>query len=134
MEPLISLLVLNHQRDFAPGEQLEYEYQIDSIGNQTIQAVESSVMWYTEGKGDPDMAVHCFERRTAAEVEDGDLRPMHRVNTRLPNSPLSYNGVILRVCWRIRLRLFLPQGKELVSDQPFRLGQIPAARLIEDGK
>ena len=83
-------------------------------------------MWYTEGKGEEDLGVHFFERRLPADADDGDLRPMRRLRTRLPNSPLSYRGAILSIHWCVRLRLFLRRGREYVVEQPFTLGSVPA--------
>ena len=107
---------------YHPGDELECEYQIDAVEADEIQAIEASVLWYTEGKGDEDLAVHFFERRTPADTEDGDLRPLHRFRTYLPNSPLSYSGSIVKIRWCARVRLFLRRGKELFFEQPFILG------------
>jgi hypothetical protein len=121
IEPLISLQLRYPHRIYHPGDMLECECQIDAVDADEIQAVESSVLWYTEGKGDEDLAVHYFERRTPSEVEDGDLRPLHRFHTILPNSPLSYTGSMVRIRWCARVRLFLRRGKELFFEQPFVL-------------
>jgi hypothetical protein len=122
MDPLISLQLRYPSRVYYPGDDLQCEYQIDAVEAEEIQAVEASVLWYTEGKGDEDLAVHFFERRTPADVEDGDLRPLHQFSTRLPNSPLSYAGSIVKIRWCARVRLFLRRGKELFFEQPFVLG------------
>ena len=122
MEPLISLQLRHPLRVYHPGDELECEYQIDAVDPEEIQAVEASVLWYTEGKGDEDLAVHFFERRTPADSEDGDLRPLHKFRTILPNSPLSYAGSIVKIRWCARVRLFLRRGKELFFEQPFVLG------------
>jgi hypothetical protein len=128
MDPLISLQLRQPRRVYYPGEELECEYQIDAIEAEDIQAVEASVLWYTEGKGDEDLAVHFFERRTPADTEDGDLRPLHRFRAILPNSPLSYSGSIVKIQWCARVRLFLRRGKELFFEQPFVLGsRVPEA-------
>ena len=126
IEPLLSLCLVGTKRDFAAGDELVCEYQIDAVDPADIQAVEASILWQTEGKGEEDMGVHFFERRLPADAEDGDLRPLRRLRTRLPNSPLSYNGAILRIAWCVRLRLFLRRGRELVVEQPFTLGSVPA--------
>jgi len=85
------------------------------------------VLWHSEGKGEEDIGVHFFERRLPSDAENGDLRPMRRLRTRLPNSPLSYAGAIVSVRWCVRLRLFLRRGRELVVEQPFLLGSVPPA-------
>jgi hypothetical protein len=127
-EPLISICLEGQRKQYQPGDDLTCEYQIDAVDAVDLHAVEASVLWYTEGKGDEDLSVHYFERRTASDTDDGDLRPMRRFRTRLPNSPLSYRGAILNVCWCVRVRVFLRRGKDVWADQPFQLGSVPAVR------
>ena len=126
IDPLLSLCIAGSKRTFAAGDELVCEYQIDAVDPADIQAVEFSVLWQTTGKGEDDLGVHFFERRLPADAEDGDLRPMRRLRTRLPNSPLSYHGAILSIQWCARLRLFLRRGREYVIEQPFTLGCVPA--------
>jgi hypothetical protein len=128
-EPLLSLCLAGAKRHYAAGDELVCEYQIDAIDAADIQAVEASVLWYTEGKGDEDMGVHFFERRLPADADEGDLRPMRRIRTRLPNSPLTYAGAILTIHWCVRLRLFVRRGRELVLEEPFTLGSVPPLAL-----
>ena len=136
MEPLIALTLDGadpngrHRRDFAPGETLRIEYQIDAVEAKHIVATEASVLWATEGKGEPDMGIHFFRRTTRDEHLDRDLRPMQRIDVPLPNSPLTYDGVILKIRWCVRVRLFLTQGKEFLEERPFVLGEIPAAKAV----
>src|SRR6478609_1365441 len=126
MEPLISLCLVGPRRSYAAGDELVAEYQLDAVLADEIQAVEASVLWHTEGKGEDDIGVHFFERRLPGDADDGDLRPMRRLRTRLPNSPLSYRGAIVNIEWCVRLRLFLRRGREFVLEQPFTLGSVPA--------
>jgi hypothetical protein len=126
IEPLLSLCIVGTNRTFAAGDELVCEYQIDAVDPADIQAVELSVLWFTEGKGEDDLGVHFFERRLPADADEADLRPMRRLRMRLPNSPLSYRGAILSVQWCARLRLFLRRGREYVVEQPFTLGCVPA--------
>ena len=125
IEPLLSLCLAGPRRTFAAGDELVAEYQIDAVEPADIQAVEASVLWQTEGKGEEDIGVHFFERRLPSDAEEGDLRPMRRLVTRLPNSPLSYRGAILSILWCVRLRLFLRRGREYVVEQSFTLGSVP---------
>lgn len=129
MEPLISLGLRPPRQIYKPGDKLEFEYQIDAVEPDDVQAIESSVLWYTEGKGDEDLAVHFFERRVPAEAEDGNLCPLHQVSTVLPNSPLSYDGAIVKIRWCVRVRLFLRRGKETFLELPFQLGTVPSPML-----
>ncbi len=124
-EPLLSICLVGSKRSFSAGDELVCEYQIDAVDPADIQAVEVSVVWYTEGKGEEDMGVHYFERRLPSDAEDGDLRPMRRLRTRLPNSPLSYAGAILTIRWCVRLRLFLRRRGDYVLEYPFTLGSVP---------
>jgi hypothetical protein len=127
IEPLLSLCIVGPTRLFAAGDELVCEYQIDAVEPADIQSVEASVLWYTEGKGEEDLGVHFFERRLPSDAELGDLRPMRRLRTRLPNSPLSYRGAIVSVQWCVRLRLFLRRGREFVVEESFTLGSVPSA-------
>lgn len=119
MEPLVSLRLCKNHRQYAPSEELTFECQIDAVERGELQAVELSVMWFTEGKGDEDIGVHFFQRRRAAETTD--LRELYRVSTTLPRSPLSYDGKIVKIRWCVRARCFLKRGKETHQDLAFRL-------------
>jgi hypothetical protein len=130
MDPLISIHLREQRRDFHPGDILRAAYQVDAPEDTPLAAVEASVLWYTEGKGDEDMAVHFFERRHAADIPEGDLRQQWEFETKLPKSPLTYDGVIVKTKWCVRVRVFLERGKEVSADLPIRLGRVPRARKI----
>lgn len=117
---------------YQPGETLSGECRIESLSVAEPSAVEISVVWYTEGQGDEDLAVHHFERLDRAERPDLDLRRPQRFSVALPPSPLSYDGVIVKIRWCVRVRVFLPRGKELFAEQSFQLGCVPPGRLVED--
>lgn len=126
-EPLISILVDVRNRIYQPGDLLRGEHQIDAVEPADIRALEISVVWYTEGKGDEDMTVHYFQRLSAEE--DGNHMNLHQLrnfSTLLPKSPLSYDGEILKIRWCSRLRLFMAHGKQYVVDVPFQLGNMPS--------
>jgi hypothetical protein len=110
---------------YQPGERLAGRYMVDGSQPWAARAVELSVLWYSSGKGDEDMAVHHFERHVSEAARPLDLRVPRRFSTVLPASPLSYDGQIVKVCWCVRLRLFLPQGQESLAEVPFRLGSVP---------
>jgi hypothetical protein len=129
MEPLISIRVLRAGKQFEPRERLACEYQIDAVEAGEIAAVEASVMWYTEGKGDEDLAVHYFERRTPSDVVDGDLRTLRQIECELPNTPLSYSGALFKIRWCVRVRLFLRGGRDVFEDEVFYVGRVPEVQL-----
>ncbi len=127
-QPLISIQLDRAQRVFQPGEVLSGMYQIDSVDPADLQAVEVSVLWFTEGKGEEDLAVHYFERLTADELPEKNLNECRRFQTILPNSPLSYEGMNVKICWCVRVRAFLRRGRDFVAERPFQLGEVLPAQ------
>jgi hypothetical protein len=121
MDPLLSIQLCQRPPCYQSGGTMHCDYQIDAVAAEEISAVEASVLWFTEGKGDEDMSVHYFERRIPADAEGGDLRPLRRFQTQLPNTPLSYSGQILSIRWCVRLRVFFKNGRQACDEQPFTL-------------
>jgi hypothetical protein len=111
----------------APGETLAGSYALFGLAADAVKAVEVSVLWHTEGKGDEDLAVHHFERIVAEEGGVLTARRPGRFRTVLPQSPLSYEGAILKIRWCVRVRVFLAGGKEMMVERGFRLGDVPPA-------
>lgn len=132
MEPLVGVRLREPRGIYSPGDLLRCQYQIDAVNRNQLAAVEASVLWYTEGKGDEDMGVHFFERRTPADCPDHDLRCLHAFDTVLPNSPLSYHGVIVKIRWCARVRVFLKGGRECVAEKRFELA-CPAPEPVAAG-
>ena len=100
-------------------------FTLEGVAPADIRAVELSVLWYTEGKGDEDMSVHYFERSEPQNGQPVDLPQPRHFSTALPKSPLSYDGLIVKICWRVRVRVFLSRGKEISDEVPFQLGIVP---------
>jgi len=117
---------------YQPGDRLTGRYMIEGTQFRPARAVELSVLWYTAGKGEEDMAVHHFERLVDDPARPLDLRVPRRFSTVLPTSPLSYDGVIVKVCWCVRVRVFL-QGQETMTEMAFRLGDVPPAEILPPG-
>ena len=129
-DPLVTVALDGNRRMYRPGDILSGEYCIKGVDPSDIVALELSVVWYSEGKGDDDLDVHLFLRFS---VEDGDRldpREPGRFSTQLPSSPLSYNGVIVKIRWCVRVRVYLLRRKELLKELPFKLGDIPDARAV----
>jgi hypothetical protein len=127
-EPEITIRLDENGRTYQPGATLSGEYRIDAVEGQVLQAVEVSVLWYSEGKGDEDLAVHEFWRKDADSGELGDPRRPDRFSTTLPQSPLSYDGQIVKIRWCVRVRVIFKRGRDLVAQKPFRLGNVPPAK------
>ena len=124
-EPAIVIRFDGDQRIHRPAEPLAGEYWIESLDAAQIKAIEFSVLWHTEGKGDEDMAVHEFCRRDADDDHSIDPRRPERFSTTLPDTPLSYDGQIVKVRWCVRVRVFPIRGKEIVNEKRFQLGDVP---------
>lgn len=120
-------------RQYYPGETLAGSYRFDSVGGDDIRAVEVSILWQTEGKGNTDFGVHAFWRLDAASGDWIDPRRPGRFSTVLPSNPLSYPGIIVKIEWRIRVRLFLADNRQVVEELPFHLGAIPDVRTLKYG-
>lgn len=125
----IRVVLDDYRRQYQPGDTLTGEYQLESLSVTEPAAVELSVVWHTEGQGDEDMAVHHFERFDRERRPELDLRRPQRFSVPLPRSPLSYQGVIVKIQWCVRVRVFLPRGKELFAEAPFQLGSVPPGQL-----
>jgi hypothetical protein len=122
--PSVTVHFCSADRRYEPLEALEVRYAVDLPPGQVARAVERSIVWYTEGKGEEDIGVHFFERltdRATVEASTGSF------GGRLPASPLSYEGVIVKIRWCVRVRLFFDAGRDFVSEHVFDLGRVPAA-------
>ncbi len=126
--PLVRIRFDGNGGTYRPGDTLSGEYRIESVPANEIKAVEVSVLWYTEGKGDEDLAVHEFWRRSADSGDGWETCRSGRFSTILPQSPLSYRGVLVKIRWCVRVRVFLTRGREVMGELAFRLGDVPAAR------
>ena len=116
--------LLGLQPTYMPHDILEFEYRVSNIPQNAISAVEVSVVWLTEGKGTEDLGVHFFQRLTGNSLAATNWSIPQLVNVPLPNSPLSYEGKLLKISWCVRVRFYLNDGTELVAQQPFYLGTI----------
>lgn len=129
-QPLISIQLDDGHRIYRPGEMLLGAYQIDAVEPAELRAVEVSVLWFTEGKGEEDLSVHHFERLTLDDAPQMNLQEWRRFQAVLPNSPLTYEGVLVKICWCVRVRVFLHGGRDFVAEKPIHLGRVPLAQLV----
>jgi hypothetical protein len=125
--PHVQLSLDDSARHYRPGDRLAGRFQVDASRPWPIRAAELSVLWYTAGKGEEDFAVHHFERWVDDASQPLELRVPRPFSIELPTSPLSYDGEIVKICWCVRLRIFLPQGQETLEEVAFRLGDVPTA-------
>lgn len=113
-------------RQYEPLQAIGIDYEVDLPSGNEVRAVEWSMLWYTEGKGEEDLGIHFF-RRITEPGEVAAAAAAGRFATRLPRSPLSYEGLIVKIRWCVRLRLFFEGGRDFVSEHVFDLGSVPAA-------
>ncbi len=59
------------------------------------------------------------------EKEGGSFR----FSVKLPASPLSYLGKILKIHWCVRVRLFRKNGWEVKSERLFQVGKVPPVQV-----
>lgn len=128
-EPTIRITFDSPSAHYRPGDRLAGRFTVEGVQPRPARAVELSVLWYTTGKGEEDMAVHHFERIVDEPARPLDLRVPRRFATDMPASPLSYDGVIVKVCWCVRVRVFFSQGQETVTEVPFSFGHVPAGQI-----
>ena len=130
MEPLISIRLDRPQRAYQVGETIHCQYQVDRVELSQLQAVEASLLWYTEGKGEEDLGVHYFQRNIPT-ADEPDIRALRQFQAMLPGSPLSYEGIIIKIQWCARVRVFLQDGTTYTQDQAFLLGKTPVAQIVQ---
>ncbi|NBW96684.1 MAG: hypothetical protein EBR28_08115 [Planctomycetia bacterium] len=127
--PRVAMHFDRADRVYAPGQELAVRYEIDGLAGVVVAAVERSVVWYTEGKGEEDLGVHHFDRVDAVSALAAAV-PSGEIVVRLPASPLSYEGVIVKVRWCVRVRLFFGGRRDFVSEHVFEVGDVPPARGV----
>jgi len=124
--PSVTVHFSRVDRRYEPLGRIDVRYLVDT-GGAVVRAMERSMLWYTEGKGEEDIGVHHFERiteRATAAAAEGTF------GCDLPCSPLSYEGVIVKIRWCVRVRLFFVGGRDFISEHVFDLGAVPAAQLL----
>ena len=130
-DPSIFIRLIGDSDHYDLGDTLSGEFFIDTDDPESIRAVEISVLWYTEGKGEEDLDVHFFKRIGNDNGDFIDMRQSQAFSTALPASPLSYDGVIVKIFWCVRIRAFLKGGRDFSSEQSFWLGRVPRGQAIE---
>lgn len=123
-DSFVMIRLLGLQPTYMPGDTLEFEYRVVSVDHASIVAVESSIVWITEGKGSEDLGVHFFQRLTGNSLASIDWSIAQKLSCPLPMSPLSYEGKLLKISWCVRVRFYFSDGTELMAQQPFYLGTI----------
>mgnify|MGYP001828220475 CR=1 FL=1 len=117
----MSVTLCREDGTYEGGRELTATWRVSRVKMDSVTAIEISVLWYTEGKGDTDLHVHHFERLESDQIRRSGLADAQSLSCLLPATPLSYHGRLIRLHWCVRMRLFLSDGREIVTDQPFYL-------------
>jgi len=105
-----------------PGDTIRVWYRIHGQAEE-IAAVERSIRWRTEGKGDEDDGAEFRER--LAPDDDGALEGAFE--TVMPASPLSYDGAVVSIRWFAAVRVIPQSGQPFERRAPFHLGHVAPA-------
>jgi hypothetical protein len=110
---------------FQSGERLSGRYQVFDVEAADLQSVEVAVYWFTDGKGDEDQGVHFHHKRQA---DDPSPLTEGTFATILPPSPLSYDGVLFKIVWCVRVRAVRGGwSKPLEGTAYFHIGDVAPA-------
>ena len=120
-QPAVNLSLCREDGLYEAGGSMTAKWRISRVPLDEIQGLELSVLWHTEGKGDEDLHVHHFHRIVESQIRRVGLADEQSISCVLPATPLSYHGQLISLRWCVRLRLFLANGREIVSEQPFYL-------------
>jgi hypothetical protein len=107
---------------YQPGDRLTGSFTVRGTRPERY-TVELSVLWRTEGKGDEDLGVILF-REWTQDSKPLDFRAPQDFEVRLPHSPLNYDGALIKIGWRVRVRIRWEPGNEVVAEEPFQLGPV----------
>ena len=120
-QPAVSVSLCRDDGVYQGGCELTAKWRISRVTLDSLVAVETSVLWYTEGKGDTDLHVHHFQRLDEEQIRRSGLADEQSLTCLLPATPLSYQGQLISLRWGVRVRIFLADGREIVAEQPFHL-------------
>jgi hypothetical protein len=104
---------------FAPGSVLRGRVQLEPLADDVSRRVELAVLWETEGKGDTDLGVVLY--RVLADGDEQAATGEHTFEVTLPFLPLSYDGTLIKIGWRVRVRRLSAMAQDDVYDEPFEL-------------
>jgi hypothetical protein len=112
------------QTAYRPGDLLAGAFAIEAGPDDELATLELSVLWHTSGKGDEDLGVVHFEDWSQAKGKPFDRARPHGFEVRLPQTPLSYDGFLIKIHWCVRVRARWQRGVETLREAPFRLGEV----------
>jgi len=115
-----SVTIVLDRLAFEPGETLRGSYKLATPELTRLKEVEITVGWHTEGKG---RKARCVEHREVREAGEGGAVE-GKFSAVLPPTPLSYDGVLIKVRWAVRVRASFSDAGQLRSEKVFQLGHV----------
>lgn len=106
---------------FHPGDEVAGAFVLAGGPPADCESVEFSVLWFTSGKGTEDLGVIHYQRWATADGTLGGLPNPGSFAVRLPNTPWSYDGTLVKIHWAARLRVRYGRAGEVVANAPFVL-------------
>lgn len=104
---------------FHPGDEVSGAFVLAGGPPADADSVELSVLWHTTGKGTEDLGVIHYRDWTAADGTLADLPTPGTFAVRLPPTPWSYDGRLVKIAWAARVRVRFAAGGERVEEAPF---------------
>lgn len=106
------------------GETLRGHVDVDVDKNCTCNGLNIEVEWFTRGRGNTTSGTIATATVYKGPLEAGDS---HRFpfETVLPNGPVSYDGQIVSVHWRVRARADLPWAIDPKAEADFEVRRSP---------
>jgi hypothetical protein len=98
------------------------------LPRRRMRLIELSVLWTTAGHGDKDCIIHHFDKwEIKAGAPHFDSNEPRRFSVLLGEGPHSYEGLVVKVRWLVRIRMVEEDGTEWLGEQLFRLGNTAPA-------
>ena len=116
---------------FHPGDEVAGAFVLAGGPPADCESVEFSVLWFTSGKGTEDLGVVHYQRWATADGTLGELPNPGSFAVRLPNTPWSYDGTLVKIHWAARLRVAAAEAAEglhYLLATPFRYRAPVASR------
>lgn len=106
---------------FHPGDEVSGAFVLVGGPPPDADSVELSVLWHTSGKGTEDLGVIHYRGWALADGTLADLPNPGTFSVRLPNTPWSYDGTLVKINWVARVRVRYGTAGEVLAEAPFVL-------------
>lgn len=106
---------------YRPGDAVSGAFVIAGGPPADAESVELSVLWYTSGKGTEDLGVIFYQGWTAADGTLAALPNPAAFEAKLPPTPWSYDGELVKIHWAARVRVRYGKTGEVVREAAFTL-------------